>query len=251
MIKKILPIIATTTILSLATISHSIAAPLVREIKQSQVSGNKGTLQTIDVWNGHGVSISFYETGETIKRVWIDDPSQILLDSDGCLQGINEDCETSGAGLLHLRRINRLNIRGLPKVSATHLTIITESPRGRKSYHFKVAPASNKPQYSQIAIVPDLKPKPQRQKPIRKTPRIDTANISRGINRAVRDGLVSRNDELYKRVRKLIYTINNGENNLQLAASKAGVSMQLIRKLQELGNKNSNSINPKMPVIKL
>ena len=249
MIKKILPIIATTTVLSLTVLSPTIAAPLVKEIKQSQVSGSTGTLQTINVWNGHGVSISFYKTGEKIKRVWIDDPSQILLDSDGCLQGINDDCETSGAGLLHLRKINRLNIRGLPKVWSTHLTIITESPRGRKSYHFKVAPASNKPQYSQIAIVPDFKP--QRQRPIRKTPRIDTANISRGINRAVQNGLVSRNDELYKRVSQLIYTINNGEHNLQIAANKAGVSMKLIRKLQEIGKNNSNSISPRIPVTKL
>lgn len=249
MIRKILPLIATTA-LSFATLSPAIAVPVVREIKQSQASGTTGTLQTINVWNGHGVSISFYKTGETIKRVWIDDPSQILLDSDGCLQGINEDCETSGAGLLHLRRINRLNIRGLPKVWATHLTIITESPRGRKSYHFKVAPASNKPQYSQIVITPSFKPKRQRSR--RQALRIDTANISRGINRAVQDGLVSRNDELYKRVRKLIYTINNNsENNLQIAASKAGVSMKLIRRLQELGNSNPNSISPKIPVTRL
>lgn len=248
MIKKILPIIATTTILSLTAIHPTLAAPLVKEIKQSQASGTTGTLQTINVWNGHGISISFYKIGETIKRVWIDDPSQILLDSDGCLQGINEDCETSGAGLLHLRRINRLNIRGLPKVSATHLTIITESPKGRKSYHFRVAPASNKPQYSQIAITADFKP--QRQRLIRKTPKIDTTNISHGINKAVQDGLVSTNDELYKRVIKLIYNINNGENNLQIAAYKAGVSMQLIRKLQEIGNSNSNSISPRMPVTK-
>lgn len=244
MIRKILPIIATTAILSLTTISRSIAAPLVREIKQSKVSGNNGTLQTIKVWNGHGVSISFYKTGEIIKRVWIDDPSQILLDSDGCLQGINKGCNSSGAGLLHLRRINRLDIRGLPKVWATHLTIITESPRGRKSYHFKVAPSGNKPQYSQIAIVPDFKP--QKQRLIRKTPRIDTANIRRGINKAVQDGLVSRNDELYTRFRKLMYTINNGENNLQVAANKAGVSMKLIRKLQQLGSSNSNSLNSRI-----
>ena len=235
MLKKILPIIATTAILSFTTISRSIAVPLIKEIKQSQVSGNNATLQTIKVWNGHGVSISFYKTGEIIKRVWIDDPSQILLDSDGCLQGIDKGCSSSAAGLLHLRRINRLNIRGLPKVWATHLTIITESSRGRKSYHFKVAPGANKPQYSQIAIVPDFKP--QKQRLIRKTPRIDTSNISRGINQAVQDGLVSRNDELYRRVRKLIYNINNGENNLQVAANKAGVSMKLIRKLQLLGGR--------------
>ena len=135
MIKKILPIIATTTILSLTTICPSIAAPIVREIKQSQASGTTATLQTINVWNGHGVSISFYKTGETIKRVWIDAPSQILLDSDGCLQGINDDCQVSGAGLLHLRRINRLNIRGLPKTSATHLTIITIGWKYQRKYN--------------------------------------------------------------------------------------------------------------------
>lgn len=244
MMKKILPIIATTAIVTLTTISHSIAAPLVKKIKQSQVSGSAATLQTIKVWNGHGVSISFYKTGEIIKRVWIDDPSQIVLDSDGCLQGVNKGCNSSGAGLLHLRRINRLNIRGLPKVWATHLTIITESPRGRKSYHFKVAPAANKPQYSQISIVPDFKP--QRKRPIRKNKQIDTANISRGINKAVRDGLVSRKDELYRRVRKLIYIINNGETNLQLAANKAGVSMKLVRKLQQIGSSNSNYLNSKI-----
>ena len=235
MLKTILPIIATTAILSLTTISRSIAVPLVREIKQSQVSGNKGTLQTINVWNGHGISLSFYKTGEVIKRVWIDDPSQILLDSDGCLQGIDRDCNSSGAGLLYLRRINRLNIRGLPKVWATHLTIITESSRGRKSYHFKVEPAGNTPQYSQISIVPDLKP--QKQNLRRKTLTIETANNRKGINQAVQDGLVSRNDELYRRVRKLIYTINNGENDLQVAANKTGVSMKLIRKLQLLGGR--------------
>ena len=235
MLKRIIPIIVTTAIVTLTTISRSIAVPLVREIKQSQVSGNKGTLQTINVWNGHGISLSFYKTGEVIKRVWIDDPSQILLDSDGCLQGIDKDCSSSGAGLLHLRRINRLNIRGLPKVWSTHLTIITESSTGRKSYHFKVAPAGNKPQYSQISIVPDFKP--QKQRLIRKTPRNETSNISRGINQAVQDGLLSRDDELYRRVRKLIYTINNGENNLQVAAFKVGVSMKLIRKLQLLGGR--------------
>ena len=113
-----------------------------------------------------------------------------------------------------------------------------------------MAPASNKPQYSQIAIVPDFKP--QRQKPIRKTPRINTANLSRGINRSGKRWLSLKRMMNYTReLKKLIYTINNGESDLQTAASKAGVSMQLIRRLQELGSSNSNSISPKIPVNKL
>lgn len=153
MIKKILPIIATA--LTFVPIYSAFAAPIVREVMQSSASGSSGSLQPIKVWNGHGVSISFYKTKETIKRVWIDDPSQILLDSDGCLDGIDDDCDENGAGLIHLRRIKRLDIKGMPKTHTTQLTIITESAQGRKSYHFRVIPASGTPEYSQIAIVPD------------------------------------------------------------------------------------------------
>ncbi len=48
----------------------------VRTIPQSKVTGTEAQLQTVHVWPGHGVSISFFETGETIKRVWLDDPFQ-------------------------------------------------------------------------------------------------------------------------------------------------------------------------------
>ena len=256
---------STTSTIATTLSPANASTPIVKQIKRSQASGVTGTLHTIKVWKGHGVSISFYNTGETIKRVWIDDPSQILLDSDGCLQGINQDCETNGAGLLHLRRINRLNIRGLPKTWATHLTIITESAAGRrKSYHFRIVPANNNPQYSQIAIIPDFKPRPRTKtrtrtgiKPGTETKngtetklitesrartetkskqRINITSISRGINKALKQGLVTTNDELYRRVSKLIYTLENEEQNLQLAAKKVGVSMRLIRKLQQLGN---------------
>ncbi len=47
----------------------------VRIITQSKATGTQAQLQTVEVWPGHGVSISFYETGEVIQRVWLDDPS--------------------------------------------------------------------------------------------------------------------------------------------------------------------------------
>ncbi|WP_225895597.1 hypothetical protein [Dendronalium phyllosphericum] len=110
----------------------TIAAPVVRTIKQSQASGTTAKLQTINVWNGHGVAISFYEIGETIKKVWLDDPSQILLDTDGCLEGLDQNCPNPGAGLIHLRRIKRVNIPGLPQTSTTLLTVITQSSTGER-----------------------------------------------------------------------------------------------------------------------
>ncbi|MEO0843129.1 MAG: hypothetical protein AAFX46_03765 [Cyanobacteria bacterium J06636_27] len=221
----------------LVTLSPAIASiPIVKTIKQSQVSGKDGKLHTINVWRGHGVSLSFYKLKETIKRVWIDDPSKVLVDSDGCLQGIDNDCESSGAGLLHLRRINQLDIQGIPKTQATHLTVITESRTGRNSYHFRVFPANDNPKYSQITIVPDAKLKPL--KPIQKKPDVNVKYIGQGIDKALRNGLVARDDELYKRVHNLLQALRRGEN-LQLAAFKSGVSMRLIRKLQKLGRNST------------
>ncbi|AUB44238.1 Prokaryotic membrane lipoprotein lipid attachment site profile (plasmid) [Nostoc flagelliforme CCNUN1] len=132
------------------------ANPVVRTIRQSQASGARATIQNIKVWNGNGVSISFYEIKETIKRVWIDDPSQILIDTDGCLEGINSNCQSSGAGLIHLRRINKINIPGLPQSKSTHLTIVTQAVDGqRKAYHFQIIASAGTPEYSQIAIEND------------------------------------------------------------------------------------------------
>ncbi|MDZ8264108.1 MAG: hypothetical protein RMY63_37850 [Nostoc sp. ChiQUE01b] len=135
----------------------AIASPVVRTIRQSQATGSSATTQTIKVWNGNGVSISFYEVNEVVKRVWIDDPSQILIDTDGCLEGINPNCQSSGAGLIHLRRIQKVNIPGLPQSKSTHLTIVTQAADARrKAYHFQVTAAAGKPEYSQIAIESDI-----------------------------------------------------------------------------------------------
>ncbi|RCJ19073.1 hypothetical protein A6770_32340 [Nostoc minutum NIES-26] len=216
----------------------AIASPIVRPIKQSQVSGQSATFQIINIWNGHGVSISFYGVSETIKRVWIDDPSQILIDTDGCLEGINLKCKHSGAGLVHLRRIQKLNIRGLPKSATTHLTIITETAAGeRKSYHFRVAPSNGKPQYSQIAIVNDPQvlatPPPRTLEPLVQTINT-TRQIRSGVSVALTNKWLKPSDELYQRIEKLIIYLQKGDE-LSTAASKAVVSMELVNKLIELG----------------
>lgn len=131
-------------------------AQTVRTIKQSQASGRTAKPQKIKVWNGSGVSISFYEVKENVKRVWIDDPSQILIDTDGCLEGIDQNCQNSSAGLLHLRRIKKVLVPGLPQTSTTLLTVITETASGaRKVYHFQVSPSNSHPEYSEVSIISD------------------------------------------------------------------------------------------------
>lgn len=151
---------------------RAIASSVVRTVKQSLASGSTAIVQNIKVWNGNGVSISFYEVNEIVKRVWIDDPSQILIDTDGCLEGINPNCQSSGAGLIHLRRIQKINIPGLPQAKSTHLTIITQAADGtRKAYHFQVTAAAGKPEYSQIAIQSDVSYDSIQRTPVRLNPR--------------------------------------------------------------------------------
>lgn len=223
----------------------AVATPVVRPIKQSLFSGTSATLQTINVWNGHGVSISFYAVGETIQRVWLDDPSQILIDTDGCLKGVDRECEQPGAGLLHLRRIKKLSIRGLPSVATTHLTIVTQTATGeRKSYHFRVTPSNGKPQYSQIAITNDepalATPPPRTLQPITQTINI-TRQIRFGVAVAIRNKLLTPSSALHSRIEQLINYLVQGDE-LSIASSKAVVSMELVNKLIQFGQSPSLNI---------
>jgi len=217
------------------------ATPVVRTIKQTQASGQTAKLQNINVWNGHGVVISFYEVGETIKRVWLDDPSQILVDTDGCLEKLEQNCQNPGAGLIHLRRIKRVNIPGLPQTRNTLLTVITKTSTGeRKAYSFRISAANGTPKYSQVVITNDLTvaakttPPPQLQ-PLTTT--IKTVNsIRNGIAIAIRNKWLTPQDELHQRLHKLINYVQQGDE-LTTAADKAVVSMELVNKLMSLEGK--------------
>lgn len=221
---------------------QTLATPVVRTIERSQASGTSATIQTINVWNGNGVSISFYEVGETIKRVWIDDPSQILIDTDGCLEGINQNCQKPGAGLIHLRRIKKVNIAGLPQTPTTLLTIITENNNGeRKAYSFRVAASNGSPKYSQIAITNGVaqqvqKPLVTQLQPLTTTLKT-TRDIKNGIAVAVRKKLLNPSDQLYQRLQQLVAHVQLGDD-ISTAASKAVVSEQLVNKLIEIGKSN-------------
>ncbi len=216
------------------------AQSTVRTIKQSQVSGSTAKLQKIQVWNGSGVSISFYEVKEMVKRVWIDDPSQVLIDTDGCLEGIDQNCQNSSAGLLHLRRIKKVTVPGLPQTSATLLTVITQTASGeRKVYHFQVTPSNSRPEYSQVSIISD-KPSSRVTRPLL-SPLVQTTRITKqiraGMSVAISNGLLSSSDELHNRIEQFLTHFQAGEQ-MPTAAETAGVSLNLVNKLIELGQKN-------------
>lgn len=234
------------TITPLLSVSSATAA-IVRQIPASQVSGETATLTTVKVWNGHGVSISFYRTGEIIKKIWLDDPSKFVIDVDGCLKGLGECGEKeTGAGLIHLRRIETIKIPGLPQAQhGTHLTVITESGGTKKTYHFQVVPGSGKPEYSQLEIIGDTasREEPARQPKADYTAISDSKYLAKGLQAALEKQWITTNSALWQRLTKVVELRSQGQE-LAVAAINSGVSMKVIEKLMALGGKRLLELPP-------
>lgn len=222
-------------------------ASIVRTIESRDVSGEGAKRQTVKVWPGHGVSISFYGSDEIIQKIWLDDPSKFIVDVDGCLQGM-ENCgdENEGAGLIHVRRINDIKIRGLPQSSiyGAHLTVITESKSRKKVYHFSLVPGTGRPEYSQLKIVSSYdsrvseQPLPQLQT-VNYTAVSDSKYIEKGMQVAVSKGQLKVNSPLWDRLMKVVSLRSQGRD-IRLAAYEAKVSMRLINKLMNMGVETSS-----------
>ncbi|PSB30833.1 hypothetical protein [Chlorogloea sp. CCALA 695] len=225
--------------LSLAPIL-SADAGIVRQIAASQLSGQTAenlSLQTVEVWKGHGVSVSFYKTGEVIKKVWLDDPSNIVMDFDGCL----EKCSTGiGAGLIHLRRIDKILIPGLPPAeNGTHLTVVTESnANAKKIYHFRVVSGSGKPKYSEIEVIGDsIKTKDSAMQPRAKKAIDDSRFITKGMQIALQNKWIASDGELWQRLNQAVSLRSQGAD-INVVVKEAGVSIELVEKLISLGKNN-------------
>lgn len=128
-------------------------------VTNAQAQGrNKAT--SVKVWPGYGLNISFIETGESIIKAWLDDPSRLAMDLDG---------KDGLASVVHLRRIKP--DQGLPLMSSkdgsTLLTVITESDAGRKLYQIKVLPVDGVPNYYALNVgaAPGARPRMLAQRP--------------------------------------------------------------------------------------
>ncbi|MBD2417050.1 hypothetical protein H6G54_04840 [Anabaena cylindrica FACHB-243] len=136
---------------------------VLRSMFSCQAQGLGGVIPTIDVSYQQGTNLSFLPAGETIKKVWLNDPSQVTMDFDGamCMQFGQErnlssgDCKNSAANVIQLRRIERIKIPGLSKMENTLLTVITEGQGETKLYTFRILYQDAAPGYHTLAIYPD------------------------------------------------------------------------------------------------
>ncbi len=182
--------------------------------------------RTLLVWIGSGTNLSFIPTGETIQRVWLDDPSRITLDFDAplCQGGDGRSCGKASTSVIHLRRIRPLNWAGLPQASSTLLTVITEGSAGRQIYQFRVAYGSGTPQYSTLEVRGNSGGS------------VRLSHVERGLQVAIAKGLVNSNARMIAKVNQFL-TLSRTGMEVSAAAQKSGVSLKLVNKLAELGTR--------------
>lgn len=156
-----------TTLIISAIPSISLALPPARNVYSQDAQGHNSNGIDLKVWSGYGLTINFISTGETIKQVWLGDPSHFALSSNGnlCQRGASNDenCGTGGATVLFLRQIKPIDFPSLTSSvdGSTVMTVITNSSLGQKQYQFKLIPAKGKPEYTSLIIKPDSdRPKP-------------------------------------------------------------------------------------------
>ncbi len=115
-----------------------------------------GSYPTLTVWKGSGLTLSLTELkGESVKQVWLDDPSKVVLDYAGEL--CNVPCR-GGVSVLHLKRITGLQFENLPSTPTTTLTIVTVSQRGERIYKFRLTYGKGSPKYLTVTLTPTKSP---------------------------------------------------------------------------------------------
>ncbi|MDY6940942.1 MAG: hypothetical protein SWY16_25205 [Cyanobacteriota bacterium] len=210
----------------------SVRAQTTRSISRSVASGVTAQTVRLEVGRGRGLNLSFIEVGETIERVWLDDPSRFVLDTDGC-SIVSNDCEVGDPmpTMLHLKQIERLDFPGVleadPK-SGTLLTVVTRDERSqRRIYTFEVVPEQGRVDYNTVALTAD---------PLSLTLDLELDRIRRGRERAAVARQLDRADDLWQRIDRVLTLIEEDGLSMEAAATEAGVTLPLLERLAELGD---------------
>jgi hypothetical protein len=180
---------------------------------------------------GYGVSISWLGSSEQIKKVWLDNPTFATLSVDGCLQGLNANCRTNQGQVLHLKRIQTLNLPGVIPSQSSLMTVLTSA---NKLYLFRLTKAS----VPSTLIFHLTTPPQSHQTTVAPRPIVDwflVAAIERGIQSGLKAQTLSRGSRLYQQMRQFQQFLQQGMTELE-AQRQSGLSLEVIQKLKQLGN---------------
>lgn len=199
----------------------------------SQRDAENGSAPSIVVGASGGTNLSFLSTGEIIQKAWLDpvNPVRVTLDVDGqfCSEAARS-CQ--GATVIHLKQITPLPFPNLPKANSTLLTVIAAVPGGsRRLYTFRIQYGGNDANHT-VAVMPD---RPGIATVTGVTPAIDPDRIAQGLQVAQQKQWVYPGTPLCSRIERFIALVRAGRP-AATAAGQAGISMQLVTRLMQLGS---------------
>ncbi len=228
-----------STLLAISVLVPQVAhAAPVQNIFASRAEGKNGKpLATIMLWPGHSTNLNLIPTGEVIKKAWLDDPSQVAIEFDGCPprrdegQGITAEDRCRSA-VIHLRPTigSTAPVPTSPENGTPVLILVAEGSQGKKLYQFRVEMGQGAPQYDTLTVYPDAQETPS----IEVGPNKATVeDISHGLFLAESQKLISRRDAAWSKVQNFIEQVRSGES-VDNALQRSGSNMAMITKLAEL-----------------
>jgi hypothetical protein len=220
---------------SSSTESVPVLTPSRDTVSVERALGKLGTPYQIFLSPGTGVSISVPD-GEFIEKVWLDDPSAIVVDANGCLSGLPRIGECKGeATALHLRSIERLNFPGVLVSHSSLLSVMAATGGGKRNiYLFEVIPSARAKQTVFSIAIENPQPVPAIAPQVEVRPTaIATQAVERGAAIAQTASLYPQNSPIWNRVRDFVSRLKGGQS-VRAAAAASGVSLELLYKLQTL-----------------
>lgn len=149
-------------VLSLPAIAYAEPIfPAKRQVGVSQAMGVSGVTSVVSLSPMQSLNISFIKTGETIKKVWLGNPSKVVMDYDSplCRDGAKDS--NCGATVINLRQLAQpidleMNLPSAARGNLTSLTVITTGAGGERNlYQFQLVLNEPTPAYSILEVVPD------------------------------------------------------------------------------------------------
>lgn len=211
---------------------------LAAETKSIVPSAQSPPTEEIRLYPNKGVSITYFQSGQTIETVWLDNKSRILLSSDGCLAVLNPKCVKSSATMLHLSRLATSLFANKSNHSA--MTVVTINGRGQRyTYRYDLEVVDRPAPEDALTLVEYVTPPPAPVQPIPRitrqaiiSPSILAKKLRAASVRAQREGKLF-DSQLIARTDRLIELIQQGFPPAA-AARTAGVSPEYVNALYKL-----------------
>lgn len=199
-----------------------------RVLRVTTEAAQEGKVPITVYVEGGGVLLDFSPTGERIQKIAIDDPSRIVVDH--CL--VTRSCPPNPSPIIRLFRSTGITFQDIPTASTTMLSVETTDAQGDyHSYIFPISIGKGRGTVSKV-LIGAVDPVPQ-HRIAGPPPRPAAITAAQGAKEAEARSLLV--DPVLKgRVRQYLQLVNSGMNRSQ-AAQKAGISMALVNRLEQLG----------------